>query len=140
MKEVNLIMKVRQGEKVKTLCRICKKDIVDYASYKRVYCSLRCKWKGTAKRNYVDNRGYKIITINGKQVQEHRYIMEKYLGRKLLTSELIHHLNGNKLDNRTENLIIVSRNEHKKIHIDIGKKTRFKKQFKFKPDKIFELY
>lgn len=49
-------------------------------------------------------------------VAEHRLIVEKYIGRYLTRAEEIHHLNGNKIDNRVENLIIVSRNNHAKLH------------------------
>jgi len=60
--------------------------------------------------------GYKLIPINGNQIYEHRHIMEKHLKRPLLSSEIIHHINGNKLDNNIKNLVLISRSEHAKHH------------------------
>lgn len=51
----------------------------------------------------VDN-GYRRHKINGKSILEHRIVMEKYLGRELLVTENVHHINGDTLDNRLENL------------------------------------
>jgi hypothetical protein len=69
---------------------------------------------------WIDVYGYKVIensTINnGVRIKEHRYVMENFLKRKLRKSELIHHINGDKLDNRIENLQIVSRKKHPTIH------------------------
>lgn len=47
----------------------------------------------------------------------HRLIVEEMLGRKLLRSEIIHHKNHNKSDNRIENLEITTHIEHARTHI-----------------------
>lgn len=60
--------------------------------------------------------GYKCYEIDGIKYKEHRMVMEAYIGRKLNKEELIHHINGIKDDNRIENLQIVTRSEHGKIH------------------------
>jgi hypothetical protein len=76
-------------------------------------------WKGGRKMNaagYVEvlRVGHPMAKRN--YVYEHRLVMAEYIGRLLSTDEHVHHINGDKTDNRIENLQIVTNAEHGAIH------------------------
>ncbi|MBQ8076522.1 MAG: HNH endonuclease [Oscillospiraceae bacterium] len=55
---------------------------------------------------------YEIVIQDGKRRPVHDVIMEGILGRPLKENEVVHHLNGEKRDNREENIQVMDRAKH----------------------------
>ena len=77
----------------------------------------------------LDSAGYMMIMnkehpntgVSG-YIREHRVVMEKHLGRYLLPTEVVHHIDGNKENNNIVNLLLFPNNsEHMKLEYKIRK-------------------
>jgi len=88
-----------------------KKNIATAA--RKMYGANHPSWRGG---EYIDDWGYRRIRVDRQYVKEHRYVMEQHLGRKLLHSEEVHHIDHDKLNNAIDNLQIMSASEHATLH------------------------
>ena len=125
----------REGYKVLVQCGRCGKERITHASGVRAekFTGLCHKclhtgpgsptWRGgrVMKSGYVyvrvypDNPFFESMANKLGYVAEHRLVMAEHLGRPLKPTEIVHHKNGVKTDNRIENLqLFVSLEEHGK--------------------------
>jgi len=59
---------------------------------------------GRKTGGHVNKQGYRVFNTKDRKGAEHRLVMAEYLGRPLVKGETVHHANGERLDNRIQNL------------------------------------
>ena len=88
------------------------------------------RWKGgefvASGYMFLLKPGHPNSRPNG-YIKRCRFVMSEHIGRPLLTTELVHHTNGNKSDDSLENLVIISRGDHAKEHTTGSKNGRYSK-------------
>lgn len=113
---------------VNKICSVCSMHFHVKPSHIgiRKTCSRKCanilkstytgEKSATWKGGHVSYQGYKIIN----QKYEHRSVMERKLGRKLASHEIVHHIDHDKTNNHPDNLEILTRSEHIGRHFPEG--------------------
>ncbi len=101
-------------------CRSCGRTF-QYKVAGKPFCSLKCSRQPGAKRSKgrdgsgsVSFYGYRYIRVGGRRVFEHRHVMSLMLGRPLTNKEVVHHKDGDKLNNSPSNLeLLPNQSAHK---------------------------
>lgn len=123
---------------IKTICAICGSIIYRYrrsGKLKRSVCTPICKnelMSGSNNPNWTGGRKYKtsghiLIYLPNHPgskkgyYPEHRAIIENKIGRYLNQDEVIHHINCDPTDNSIDNLFLVAKNKHNKVHANLEK-------------------
>lgn len=105
----------------------------------RKYCSYKCRNAVEVKpkleyirceqgRKWLLKPEHPNVGKNGRYILESRLVMSQSLGRALTSDEIVHHINEDVDDNRIENLQIVTRSEHSKIHQHRRRLVRYAKE------------
>lgn len=115
-------------------CDYCEKPTYKKPSMlkkrKHLFCSVSCSGKWQSENNVGENNchwkggswlskssGYiHCSTRGGADIPEHRRIVETVLGRPLGKSEIVHHINGDKIDNKNDNLLVCTKSYHHWLH------------------------
>lgn len=86
----------------KNRCPGCDR-VIDYRAQSCRGCSHKLRVP-VGTRSLDSYSGYVKVKTETGWTPEHRFVMEQHLGRPLVDGENVHHVNGDRADNRMENL------------------------------------
>lgn len=109
--------------------KMTKKRVVSEETKRKLSKTMKGRFVGENAGNWKGGRhvyhGYRYCyvpehpkRINNCYVSEHILVIEKIIGRYLKNDEVVHHMDGDKLNNKIENLMLMLRKEHSKLHAD----------------------
>ena len=108
-----------KGKGLYAIC-VCGKKIKTFKSRPKKYCCRKCYFENKEKgygKGWIDEKGYKRF----EQGREHRLVWEKAHG-PIPIGMIIHHKDGDKMNNKIENLKMMTKGEHIKLHDYAGRK------------------
>ena len=81
-------------------------------------------WNGG---KYLAHDGYMMLHVGGDRGvsnwgqyrKEHKVVMENKIGRQLKKQEVVHHIDGNKINNNENNLWLANHRGHRKAHVSL---------------------
>lgn len=88
---------------------------VDYEELEKAILWVQNKPTSSNKKIYMHGF-YPCVSVHDKKYHVHRLLMMYWLGRKLETTEHVHHINGDKSDASKSNLTILTASQHLSNH------------------------
>lgn len=109
------------------VCETCQKAFSCKSKGPRRFCSYACAGRTgrVGRKDQIPHGGGYVMRYapdhplapKGGYIMEHRLVMENKIGRLLERHEVVHHVNGDRADNRPENLELMNQSEHMTLHM-----------------------
>lgn len=112
-------MKDRPRYMSQNVCQACK---TQFQAWKKAQALCKSCYDSMLEINRSNRSENKYVVSNGnlkngkKFRHVHKKLAEDLLGRQLHTNEVVHHVNDIPTDNRVDNLMVLDRRAHGKLH------------------------
>lgn len=119
----HLWVKRPRKEKVAKRCVVCHTVFIPRKQDSE-FCSKSCAREYPIGFRKVWKSGYVYIKVSNTKnahvdwVKEHRHVMSKHIGRPLIKTEVVHHIDGDTTNNSIDNLVLTSQSTHRSKYHD----------------------